>query len=201
MTTQRADMQTLDALRVLFEARLPDQVVITNQGSAREWPKLEPNPLEPDPLDFHFLPSAMGAAIPFGLGLALAQPTREILVVSGDGSLLMNLGCLVTVTGSGVSNLTVVVLDNGSYAVTGIQKTAAFAGQVDYTALAAACGFQNVAHFDDLTQWSESATVVLARPGPRFISIAVAPEHHQLPPEGLRPIQERLSGLREQLGT
>ena len=116
MANHAPGIGTLDALQVLAEARLPGQVVITNQGSAREWPKLVP-----DPLDFHFLPSAMGAAIPFGLGIALAQPEREILVVSGDGSLLMNLGCLVTATGSGARNLTVVVLDNGCYAVTGIQ--------------------------------------------------------------------------------
>src|SRR5439155_17136250 len=93
-------MSVIDALQVLVELRGDDQIVITNQASARIWPKLADHPL-----DFHYNPSAMGGAIPLGLGLALAQPQRHVLVISGDGSLLMNLGSLITVAASGASNL------------------------------------------------------------------------------------------------
>jgi thiamine pyrophosphate-dependent acetolactate synthase large subunit-like protein len=184
-------LETLEVLQVLAETRAAGQVVITNQGSAREWPKLTSHEL-----DFHFLPSAMGAAIPFGLGLALGQPDREIMVISGDGSLLMNLGCLVTVTGSQAKNLTIIVLDNRSYAVTGVQKTAAHSGQVDYVALAFACGFESAQQIDELAQlrdWAAHTT-----PGPRFLSITVAPEHHQLTTT-LPPIVERIQKLGDSL--
>lgn len=186
-------LQTLDVVQVLAETRAAGQVVITNQGSAREWPKLPAHEL-----DFHFLPSAMGAAIPFGLGLALGQPDREIMVVSGDGSLLMNLGCLVTVTGSQAKNLSIIVLDNRSYAVTGVQKTAAHTGQVDYVALALACGFESAQQIDELEPLRDWAATIATRTGPRFLSIPVAPEHHQLA-SALPPIAERVQRFQDAL--
>src|SRR5205814_3577055 len=116
----RRGMEVVPALEVLINLRGPDQIVVTNQASARVWPKLSRHPL-----DFHYNPSTMGGAIPLALGLAMAQPRRHVLVVSGDGALLMNLGSLMTVAGSGVTNLTVVVLENELYEVTGGQKTPA----------------------------------------------------------------------------
>ena len=114
------DIPVVAALRVLADLCCDDQIVVTNQGSSRIWPKLRRRSL-----DFHYNPSTMSGAIPLALGLALAQPQREVLAISGDGSLLMSLGSLVTVVGSGVTNLTVVLLDNGIYEVTGGQETPA----------------------------------------------------------------------------
>src|SRR5262245_33603291 len=111
-------MPLLAALQVLHELRR-DEIVVTTMGSAREWPKLGEHPL-----DFQYLPSAMGHAPMLGLGLALAQPSREVIAFNGDGGMLMSLGCLVTVAASGATNITVVVLDNGLYEVTGGQRTA-----------------------------------------------------------------------------
>ena len=88
-------MDVKAALSVLVNLRTVSEVIITNQGSAREWPKLCEHAL-----DFHFIPSAMGGAIPLGLGIAVAQPKRRVTIISGDGSLLMNLGCLVSVVAS-----------------------------------------------------------------------------------------------------
>src|SRR5687768_1444877 len=107
-TVDNGRMPVLPALLALMEARLPDQLVVTNQASARVWPQLSQHPL-----DLHYNPSTMGGAIPLALGLSLAQPQREVLVVSGDGSRLMSLGALVTVVGSGAKNFTVILLDNG----------------------------------------------------------------------------------------
>lgn len=187
-------MTTTEALQVLIDVRTDDQVVITNQGSAREWPKLAEHPL-----DFHFLPSAMGAAIPFGLGIALAQPHREVIVVSGDGSLLMNLGSLVTVTGSGAANLTVVLLNNEVYAVTGGQKTAASGNGVDFVSMAQAAGFKSVARFDDQSSWQAGAADALTKQGPRFVNLDVLAERHTLPAGTLMPMTDRIEQLRETL--
>jgi thiamine pyrophosphate-dependent acetolactate synthase large subunit-like protein len=83
---------------------------------------------------------AMGSACMTGLGLALAQPGRRVLVVTGDGEILMGLGSLATVGARGPGNLSIVVLDNESYGETGGQKTHTAYG-VDLAAIASACGF------------------------------------------------------------
>jgi len=169
-------MPVVPALQVLIELRRPDQIVVTNQASARIWPKIERRPL-----DLHYNPSTMGGAIPLALGLALALPHRQVLVVSGDGSLLMSLGALVTVIGCGATNLTIVVLDNDQYEVTGGQKTPATGTPIDLPALARAIGFPTARQFCDLANWQASAAQMLTSPGPRFLSLAVEPT----PPEFL----------------
>jgi sulfopyruvate decarboxylase subunit beta len=153
-----------ESLQVLIELRRDDQIVVTSMGAAREWPRLSRHPL-----DFHYVPSTMSGAVPLALGLALAQPTREVLVCSGDGSLLMSLGCLVTVIDSGATNLTIVLIDNGVYEITGGQRTAAARTGVDFAGLAQAAGFPNVSQFRDLPDWRTRAAPVLALPGPRFL--------------------------------
>jgi thiamine pyrophosphate-dependent acetolactate synthase large subunit-like protein len=85
---------------------------------------------------------AMGAACTIGLGLALAQPKRRVLVVTGDGEMLMGLGALATVGAQRPRNLTVVVLDNERYGETGMQETHTAHG-VDLAAAARACGFSD----------------------------------------------------------
>src|SRR5688572_9166864 len=80
-------MPVVDAIKVLIEHCDENWIVVTNQSSARTWPKLAQRPL-----DLHYNPSTMGGAVPLALGLALAQPKRRVLCVTGDGALLMNLG-------------------------------------------------------------------------------------------------------------
>lgn len=82
---------------------------------------------------------AMGAAVSVGLGLALAQPGRRVLVMTGDGELLMNLGALATVAVQAPPNLSILCIDNGAWALTGAQETHTSHG-VDLTAIAAGCG-------------------------------------------------------------
>jgi len=161
-------MSVVDALQVLIDLRRDDQIVVTNQGSARVWPKLAHHPL-----DFHYNPSTMGGAIPLALGLAIAQPRREVLVVSGDGALLMNLGSMVTVVAAGATNLTVVVLDNRLYEVTGGQRTPAAGTAADLAGLARAAGFPTVETFRELADWRGRAAKALSLSGPRFISLEV----------------------------
>ena len=89
-TPQR--MSLVEALGIVHEAR-GDAVLVTSMGAAREWSRKFP----PHPLDFIHVPSSMGQTPAIGLGIALAQPERRVVVCCGDGSLLMNLGCLVTI--------------------------------------------------------------------------------------------------------
>jgi thiamine pyrophosphate-dependent acetolactate synthase large subunit-like protein len=162
-------MPVRDALQVLAQCRSDDQIVITNQGAARVWPRLASHDL-----DFNYNPSTMGGAIPLALGLALAQPDTEVIVVSGDGALLMNLGCLVSVAAASARNLTVVVLDNGVYEVTGGQRTPAATAGVDYAAVARGAGLLNAQEFWDLAAWRQGCPALLAAPGPRFTCLRVA---------------------------
>jgi thiamine pyrophosphate-dependent acetolactate synthase large subunit-like protein len=165
-------------------------------SAAREVPRLSQHPL-----DLHFVPSTMGGGPPLGLGLALAQPQRQVLVLTGDGSLLMNLGALVTVASSGAANLTIAVLDNGVYEVTGGQKTAASDVGVDYAGLAQAAGFANVAQFADAGDLERRMARVQQAPGPRFIWLQVEPltSNYELSSPG--PMHERLERFRAALAT
>lgn len=86
-----------------------------------------------------YLWGAMGSAALMGLGLALAQPRRPVLAITGDGEQLMGLGGLATIAVQRPSNLTVVILDNGHFGETGMQRSHTSLG-TDLVALARACG-------------------------------------------------------------
>ena len=194
MTTDQKRMSLLPALQVLADWRT-DEIVVTTMGSAREWPKLSRHPL-----DFQYIPSAMGHAPVLALGLALARPDRRVLAFNGDGCTLMSLGSLVTIAASGATNLSLVVLNNGIYEVTGGQATAAAGVPTDFAALARAAGIRSVAAFDDLNEWQRQAATVLAMPGPRFVSLAVEPivTGYQLPVP--TPMNEQIVNFRCVLG-
>src|ERR1700730_8860478 len=106
-----------EALEVLAACR-GRHVVITTHGSVDDWVSLSDTPL-----DFSYVPTSMGQGPALGLGLALAQSRRGVVVVTGDGSLLMNLGCLVTLANC-PADVFLVLIDNGVYEVTGGQPTA-----------------------------------------------------------------------------
>lgn len=188
-----ACMPLTAALEILHDVR-QDQIVVTTMGTAREWPRISQHPL-----DFHFVPSSMGQAPALGLGLALAQPQREVLVFNGDGCMLMNPGVLATIAASGARNLTVIVFDNGIYEVTGGQKTAAAVGCVDYPALARSMGFaaQSIAQFDELDEWRRGIRSALAAAGPRFIALRIAPVAGDTHLESPGPIADRIARFRE----
>lgn len=90
------------------------------------------------PTNFYMLGS-MGLAFPIALGLALAQPQRRVVAIEGDGSLLMELGCLATIAERTPANLTLLVMDNAAYQITGGQRTATHHG-ADLVAIARGCG-------------------------------------------------------------
>ena len=183
-------MPVESVLQLLAQMRAENQIVITNQSSARLWPRLSCHRL-----DFNYNPSTMGGAVPFAVGLAIAQPDRDVVVLSGDGSLLMSLGCLVTVVASGVTNLSIVLLDNGVYEVTGGQKTPASESDIDYAGFACAAGFPNVSHFWDLGDFKCRLQEVFAARGPRFLWLEVGPTPRDVFQDKHAPITERLSAF------
>jgi thiamine pyrophosphate-dependent acetolactate synthase large subunit-like protein len=93
------------------------------------------------PQNFYMLGS-MGLAFPIALGVALAQPDRRVFALEGDGSLLMQLGCLSTIATLKPKNLSMIVMDNGIYQITGAQPTPA-AATIDLMAVAIGCGLTN----------------------------------------------------------
>lgn len=121
----------------------------------------------------------MGGAAMIGLGLALAQPKRRVLVLTGDGELLMGLGSLATIGVSQPKNLSVVVLDNERYGETGMQATHTAYG-IDLAAAALACRFavSSVVHTADEVAKLRSA--VHSTQGPLFAQIKVAPDKLKL---------------------
>lgn len=183
----KSGMPVREALDVLAQLRDDATVVVTNQGSARVWPLLADHPL-----DFHYNPSTMGGVVSLGLGLAVARPNLRVIVISGDGGLAMNLGSLITVVASGATNLTVVVLDNGIYEVTGGQRVATRDARVDYVSLALSLGFPSARGFDDTDDWQAAARETLSEVGPRFVALQVERAQSEDMQTVLPSIAERL---------
>jgi len=115
---------------------------------------------------------AMGSACMIGLGLALAQPERRVLVVTGDGEMLMGLGSLATIGAQRPRNLAVVVLDNERYGETGMQKTHTGYG-TDLAAVASACGFADSRIIRRNTEIAAVRSSIYRGRGPLFFQVKV----------------------------
>lgn len=127
-----------------------------------------------EPLNFP-LWGAMGGAVPLGLGLALAQPSRRVLVITGDGEMLMGLGSLATVAIQRPPNLAIVVLDNERYGETGMQLTHT-AGSVDLAAVAAASGIPICSTVSNKKDLKSVLPQIRKGVGPVFFNIKVRAE-------------------------
>ncbi|MBM3537956.1 MAG: hypothetical protein FJX55_09000 [Alphaproteobacteria bacterium] len=123
------------------------------------------------PQNFYMLGS-MGLAIPIALGVAIAQPKRHVVALEGDGSLLMQLGCLTTVGMLGTKNLTLVVMDNRVYQITGSQPTATAAG-ADIVAIAQGAGIRRSAWASDEEDFDRLVERALAEGGPSLIAARI----------------------------
>jgi thiamine pyrophosphate-dependent acetolactate synthase large subunit-like protein len=185
-------MSLVQALQTLHSVRRAEDVVISAMGAARDWMTLGTHPL-----DLVFVPSSMGQATSLGLGLALARPDRRVIVLSGDGGTLMNLGSLITITACAPGNLIILVFDNGVYEVTGAQPTpAAPAGRsgrdrIGFSGLARASGFPSVFRFGSNADWADRIEQTLASPGPVFAVLEVAPMVGAAGPRSPGPAPER----------
>jgi thiamine pyrophosphate-dependent acetolactate synthase large subunit-like protein len=123
------------------------------------------------PQNFYMLGS-MGLTIPIALGVAIAQPKRHVIALEGDGSLLMQLGCLATVAMRAPKNLTMVVWDNGVYQITGNQPTAS-ASTADLVAIARGSGLSKSAWAVDEDDFDRLFASALKDGGPSLIAARI----------------------------
>lgn len=123
------------------------------------------------PQNFYMLGS-MGLAFPIALGVALAQPKRHVFALEGDGSLLMQLGSLSTIATLAPKNLTMVIMDNGVYQITGAQPTPA-AAVADLVAIAIASGLTNSAWAADEEDFERLIEQSMSSAGPTLIGVRI----------------------------
>ena len=123
------------------------------------------------PQNFYMLGS-MGLAVPIGLGVALAQPTRKVIALEGDGSILMQLGSLATVAARAQPNLIVLIMDNGAYQITGGQPTLTEQG-ADIVAIARGCGLAQSVWAADESAFEELISLALKEDGPWLIGCRI----------------------------
>ena len=141
-----------------------------------------------------YLWGAMGAAALVGLGLAQAKPDRTVMVVTGDGEQLMGLGGLATIAIAAPANLAIVVLDNGHYGETGMQRSHTGLG-IDLASIARAAGFAGAVTVTDQAGLESAAQSIRERAsGPRLYVVKVKPENlpRSLPPRDGVHLKNRL---------
>jgi phosphonopyruvate decarboxylase len=140
-----------------------DDIVVATYSSAVEWNDLHPRVLN------YLSMGAMGLASSHALGLALANPDRRVIVLDGDGSLLMNLGTLVTIGGAAPNNLVHFVCNNGAYEANGGHPIAN--QNVDFTGLAKSAGYKSCHDFSELASFEQQIGHLLGEKGPVFATL------------------------------
>jgi phosphonopyruvate decarboxylase len=134
--------------------------------------------------NYYACAGVMGGATAMGLGLALAQPTRRVLVVTGDGELLMNVGSLATAAVMHPPNLAIVCVDNAHYGETGYQKSHTALG-VDLAVMAAGAGIPEVRTVTQMSEIAEAAALIRRLDVLSFVLLKVTPSE---PPKIRRPM-------------
>jgi thiamine pyrophosphate-dependent acetolactate synthase large subunit-like protein len=119
-----------------------------------------------------YMLGSMGLAFPIALGVALAQPQRRVIALEGDGSLLMQLGCLSTIATLKPKNLSLIVMDNGIYQITGSQPTPAAASS-DIVAIAQGCGLTDSAWAADEEDFERLVDQSLVATIPTLIALRI----------------------------
>ena len=159
-------------------AAIPDALIVTGLGS----PSYDVFAAGERPGNF-YLWGAMGGAVPTGLGLALAQPGKPVVVITGDGEMLMGIGTLGSAAVQAPPNLTIVVLDNGHFGETGMQPSHSKLG-ADLSAVAKGCGVPTVLQVRDQADAGMLAERVNARESLTFAQVFIDLSE---PPRALPP--------------
>lgn len=155
----------------VLEAFVPlvgDAIVVAVYQACFDWIGIAPRDLN------YVSTGAMGQASSHALGLALGRPDRRVIVFDGDGSLLMNLGSLVSVAGAAPANFWHFLFANGTYEVNGAHPLPG-AGRTDFAGIAGAAGYRASARFDDLSAFKAALPGILAQQGPVFTELSVEP--------------------------
>jgi len=141
-------------------------IVLPVYSTAFDWIDIRPNPLN------YLSHGAMGLASSHALGLALGRPDKRVIVLDGDGSLLMNLGSLVTIGEAAPPNLYHFVCENGTYEANGGHPIPG-RGNVDFAGFARSAGYRAVHAFSDLKNFEQQVGALLAEPGPLFVDLKI----------------------------
>jgi thiamine pyrophosphate-dependent acetolactate synthase large subunit-like protein len=166
-------MHTADLLKVFAEHR-GDAIVISGRGG-RHWVDVSETPL-----DLPLGDPAMGGHAGFGLGLALAQPNRRVVLFDSEGDILMSLGQLATVAEQAPANFYHFILDNEVYATTGGQPVPG-SKVVDYAGVARSVGYPTAVNITELDDFGAKLPGLLATSGPVFVALKVFPEVENTP--------------------
>jgi thiamine pyrophosphate-dependent acetolactate synthase large subunit-like protein len=139
--------------------------------------------------NYYACAGVMGGATAMGLALALAQPERRVLVITGDGELLMNVGSLATVAIMNPPNFSLICVDNGHYGETGYQKSHTSLG-VDLAAMAAGAGIRDVRTVTQMSEIAEASALIRKMDRPAFVLLKVKPTD---PPKVRRSLDAALA--------
>ena len=149
---------------------------------------------------------AMGKTSSFALGVCLSQPDTKVIVFDGDGSLIMNMGTLVTIANKAPKNMYHFVMDNGIYGTTGGQPVPGN-GVTSYAGLAKEAGYASSYEFEDLEEFTTQASQIFEQPGPVLVSIKTVP-NIRLAEERIatrsgagRSLNEAVSDLMDEFGS
>jgi len=160
-------MKRDECLKVLARHR-KDEIVVAVYTAAQEWIHISPSDLN------YTFTGAMGQGSSHALGLALGRPDRRVIVLDGDGSLLMNLGTLVTIGNAAPKNLIHCVCENGTYETNGAVPIPGI-GRISFAAFARAAGYPRCYEFSDLKHWDHGLDTLLKEDGPVFVDLKVEP--------------------------
>jgi len=166
-------MHTGDLLKV-FAGHRGDAIVISGRGG-RHWMEMSDTVM-----DIPLGDPAMGGHSGFGLGLALAQPRKKVILFDSEGDILMSMGQLATIAEQAPANFYHFILDNEVYATTGGQPVPN-AKNVDYAMIARGAGYPRAFNFAELDAFSAELPGILKAPGPVFVALKVKPEVENTP--------------------
>ena len=161
-------MMKRDEMLKAFARQRKDEIVVAVYMAAQEITHISPNDLN------YTFTGAMGQGSSHALGLALGRPDRRIIVFDGDGSLLMNLGSLVTIANQAPKNLVHCLCENGTYETNGAVPIPR-AGQIRFVDLAKTAGYRNTYELADIVEWERELPRILKEDGPIFVDLKVEP--------------------------
>ncbi len=170
-------MMKRDEMLKVFKRHRKDEIVVAVYMAAQEITHMMPSDLN------YTFTGAMGQGSSHALGLALGRPDKRIVLFDGDGSLLMNLGSLVTIANAAPKNYVHCVCENGTYETNGAIAIPR-AGQVKFAEIAKAAGYPKTYEFSNLEDWDRELDKILKEDGPIFIDLKVEPG--ELYPEDFR---------------
>jgi sulfopyruvate decarboxylase subunit beta len=185
-------MKPEDVLRAIAAAR-GDALCVPTMTTAPAWRTIAPDDLSVTCAGF------MGGASSIGLGLALARPERRVIVLDGDGSLLMQLGSLATIAGARPRNLVHLLFKNGVYHTSGAQEIPGGL-TVDFVAMAKGAGYRSASAIHEIDEFRRRLPRILSEEGPILVELHTAlADQTPMTARGGAPLHQQIESLRANL--